>query len=303
MVELAVVICTYNPRQDYFVRVLEALKLQTLKRDQWELILVDNNSSTDLTLIYNLAWHPNGRIVKESVQGLTPARCRGIIESAAPLICFVDDDNVLRNDYLQEALLIASRHSFIGAFSGNSIPEYEGNELPVSKVNLEPLLAIRRVDRDWWSNDYFSGCKPIGAGMVIRRCIALRYVDLLSHHPERMNMDRSGKSLMSGGDSDMAMVAIDEGYGFGLFSDLYLTHLIPHVRITILYLKELSYSITFSGLLLSYFRFGSIPVIKRPWIYNYKLVNFYRRLCFSSLDRVILESRDRATRDFLDQNT
>ena len=40
--DFSVIICTHNPRSDYLRRVLDALKAQTLLREQWELLLIDN---------------------------------------------------------------------------------------------------------------------------------------------------------------------------------------------------------------------------------------------------------------------
>jgi cellulose synthase/poly-beta-1,6-N-acetylglucosamine synthase-like glycosyltransferase len=45
---VSVVIPTHNPRMDYLARVLEALRAQTLPREQWEIIVVDNGSRVSL---------------------------------------------------------------------------------------------------------------------------------------------------------------------------------------------------------------------------------------------------------------
>jgi hypothetical protein len=58
MLELSVVICAHNPRPH---RVLEALRSQTLPKQQWELLLIDNSSSDPLMAQWDLSWHPNGR--------------------------------------------------------------------------------------------------------------------------------------------------------------------------------------------------------------------------------------------------
>jgi glycosyltransferase involved in cell wall biosynthesis len=42
LLKVSVVICTHNSRRGYLVRVLDALKAQTLPREQWELLLIDN---------------------------------------------------------------------------------------------------------------------------------------------------------------------------------------------------------------------------------------------------------------------
>jgi len=40
MIPVSVIICTHNPRPDYLQRVLDALKAQTLPKENWELLLM-----------------------------------------------------------------------------------------------------------------------------------------------------------------------------------------------------------------------------------------------------------------------
>ena len=114
--ELAVIICTHNPRHDYFSRVLDALRDQTLPKDQWELIVVDNASRGTTGFGMGSLWHPNGRHVVESELGLASARRRGMREATCDVLVFVDDDNVLDSMYLAEALLIKLRWPVLGAW-------------------------------------------------------------------------------------------------------------------------------------------------------------------------------------------
>jgi len=112
---LSVIICTHNPRPDYFERCLGALKAQTLPWNQWELIVVDNRSDKPVATRIDLSWHRNSRIVREERLGLTPARLCGIQSSKAELLVFVDDDNVLDHDFLEEVLRVADEKPFLGA--------------------------------------------------------------------------------------------------------------------------------------------------------------------------------------------
>src|SRR5262245_7670464 len=75
---VSVVICTHNPRSDYLQRCLVALDRQTLSKDFWELIIVDNASTPEMAPPKALAWHPRARFVSEPKLGLTPARLCGI---------------------------------------------------------------------------------------------------------------------------------------------------------------------------------------------------------------------------------
>ena len=42
------------------------------------------------------------RVISETKQGLTPARLRGIVESKNELICFIDDDNFVEENFLAD---------------------------------------------------------------------------------------------------------------------------------------------------------------------------------------------------------
>src|SRR6266571_8013370 len=104
--QLSVIICCHNPRMDYLARVLKALKAQTLSTDNWELLVVDNTSKDPVSASHDISWHPDARHVCERKLGLTHARLRGIAESSADLLVFVDDDNLLEPDYLERAIAI-----------------------------------------------------------------------------------------------------------------------------------------------------------------------------------------------------
>ena len=119
MTELSVIICSHDPRSDYLWRVLKTLAAQTLPKESWELILIDNASANALHERYSLAWHLHGRHVREENLGLTHARLRGIAESKADILVFVDDDNLLDDQYLQHVVGIASKYPRLGAWSGN----------------------------------------------------------------------------------------------------------------------------------------------------------------------------------------
>lgn len=120
---ITVAICSHNPRPNYLARVLEALKAQTLPREAWELLLIDNASENRLAEAWDLSWHPSARHVREDVLGLTPARLRAISEAAGDVLVLVDDDNVLFPDYLEQCLTIAGEWPILVAWGGQQFPE------------------------------------------------------------------------------------------------------------------------------------------------------------------------------------
>src|SRR5437870_757728 len=98
---VSVIVCTHNPRDDYFARCVAGLESQTLPRERWELIVVDNASAAGRGPREDLSWHPFVRLLPEATLGLTPARLRGIRDATGELLVFVDDDNVLDADFLE----------------------------------------------------------------------------------------------------------------------------------------------------------------------------------------------------------
>ena len=89
---ISVVICAYNPDRLRLSRVLNALERQTLGKDCFEVLIIDNASTKPINVDMGTL---EGSIVQEPKPGLTNARLRGVCEAKAELIIFVDDDNVL----------------------------------------------------------------------------------------------------------------------------------------------------------------------------------------------------------------
>ena len=248
--ELAVVICTHNPRADFLGRALAGLKAQTLPRERWELLVVDNRSDEPVATRFDLSWHSRSRLVREDTLGLTPARLRGIRESDADLLVFVDDDNVLAQDYLELALQAAADRPYIGAWSGQCLPNFESPP-PEWTRRYWGNLCIRVFDTDRWSNmPRTPETMPAGAGLCVRQAVARRYLALHDEGARGFQLDRTGNSLVSGGDQDLSACACELGMGVGLIAALRLEHLIPPERLTADYLTRLAEGISFSATLL-----------------------------------------------------
>lgn len=254
---LSVIICTWNPQLDYLKRVLFALRYQTLPYYLWELLLIDNASDTILSSKLDLSWHFHARQIREEQLGLTKARIRGIQEARGEVLVFVDDDNVLQEDFLEITLQISKDYSLIGAWGGQVQLEFEQDPPEWTKPYWS-MLAWREFERDMWSNLHHGGILPAGAGLCVRKVVAQKYVELVHQFPRRAQLDRIGNSLTSAGDSDLALTACDIGLGTGQFKDLRLVHLIPIARLQEDYLLRLAEQMYYSGTILSSFR-GYLP--------------------------------------------
>jgi glycosyltransferase involved in cell wall biosynthesis len=275
MSNLSVIICTHNPRASYFEKVLNALKAQTLPMEQWELLLVDNASTESLCETIDLGWHFNARHIRENQLGLTPARLRSIQEAQTETLVFVDDDNVLESDYLEIALRISKDWSILGAWGGQTIPEFE-EQPPDWTKPYWGYLAVREFDRDKWSNLLHQNeTTPCGAGLCVRKVVAEKYAALVNNDPKRKNLGRRGKRLLSGEDIDLACTSCDMGLGMGLFTSLKLMHLMPTSRLSEEYLLRIVEGSTYSQVILNWLR-GQIPPV--PSLQSKLLLQIRRRL-------------------------
>ena len=284
---LSIIICTHNPRKDYLNRVLTALKSQTMKLKQWELLLIDNASEQLLSLDVDLRWHPHARHLKENKLGLTHARIKGIKEAQAEILVFVDDDNVLDSDFLEITWQISQDWSILGAWGGQIRPEFE-REPPEWTKPYWGMLAIREFDTDKWSNlVHQHETTPCGAGLCVRRIVAQKYAELVKQDRRRLSLDRKGELLTSCGDSDLAFTACDRGLGTGLFKSLKLTHLISANRVEEDYLLRLVKGITYSDIILQALR-GKFPTTPCK---SQKLFEYYCRWLMNARNRRFYDAR------------
>lgn len=252
-VSLSVVICTHNPNVSHLTRTLDALRLQTLDYDNWELLVIDNASSSSVESNHSIAWHPLGRHVREDRLGLTHARLRGISESNGETIIFVDDDNILAPDYLKNALAIGTNRPYLAAWGGSITPEFE-KEPPAWTSEYWGYVGVRPTYQSRWSNisdDW--GSTPIGAGLVVRRNVAQLYLETTINSSVAQGLGRIGRDGLGGGeDEDLVEGALKLGYGKGVFPELCLTHIIPSFRLELKYLLRLLEQTARTTTLLSY---------------------------------------------------
>lgn len=219
-------------------KTLSALKAQTLALTQWELIIVDNNSTPPVKA--DVSWHPDAVILREPVQGLTYARLSGFNAAKNGLLVLVDDDNLLHESYLQNVASIFGKHTGLGAIGGKSLPEFETTP-PSWLKEFYGNLALRDLGNEEktqsWQNLY-PAYAPIGAGMAIRKVALASYIKK-GETRQHVIADRSGTSLASGGDNDIVLEILKSGWQVGYFPQLVLHHIIPKERMAVAYLAKL----------------------------------------------------------------
>lgn len=245
--KLSVVICAHNPNPGYLTEVLYSLQTQTLSKEQWELILIDNGSATPLRNLFDLSWHPQSRIVVEEKLGLVHARVRGVQEAQHDILISVDDDTPLFPDYLEHALRIYKTYPSLGIIGGRTVPKFEQTPpewlpefyacLAIKDLGDQPI--IRQLKPGEEVKNY-----PESAALLIapkRECM-LKYIAYYQQSEDAQQLGRKGNDLASGEDNDINLFIYKSGYALGYFPELKFYHIIPAKRMSKKYLAKLQYS-------------------------------------------------------------
>ncbi len=242
--QVSVVIPTYNGA-GRLPAVLRALAEQDVAASAFELVVVDN-ASTDNTATAavedpaRLSLESRGftcRVVSEARQGALYARLRGTMEARAPLICFLDDDNIPAPDYVRRGIEALADTS-VGLLVSRVIPRWEAPPSPAI-ARRSWLFAITDNLGD---SPIDFGAKPslvpsVTAGMWVRH---EAFVTAIASQPrDTILPGRTGKALCSGEDIEIGVLIGRAGYRRVYVPQLRLMHLIPANRLHIIYLCRL----------------------------------------------------------------
>ena len=212
---LSVVVCTHNPLPHFLSSVLESLKKQTLPLTEWELLVIDNLSAPPLSERFDLSWHPNGRFIVEAKLGLTYARWTGFRESQGDPVIYVDDDNLLAPDYLEEVRRISPRVPFSGILGGQILMEFEKPPTEEEKPYTSWQLHREFSAIKWMNCVYDFADVPSGAGLAVRRSVLEAYVTKLVRDPLRQKLDRPDHRASAAGIPTSFSPASTWGWGWG----------------------------------------------------------------------------------------
>lgn len=243
--KLSVVLCTYNPNEGYLNRVLDSLKEQTLPVEQWEFILVDNNSSYGVLYQLDLSWHSNAKIINEPTQGLIHARIAGTKAASGAFIISVDDDTVLAPDYLEQTEKLTSQYPQLGIWGGRSRGEFESTP-PQWISHFNTILCVKDLGEDVQITQLKNGASlkefpPNGPFLIAysRQAFLEAFLPHFESNEQSRLLGRKGKSLASGEDNDITLAIFKAGYQVGYFPQLWFTHIIPSSRYQKDYLANL----------------------------------------------------------------
>ena len=104
---VAVIVPTFN-RAELLQRALNSVLTQDVTRGL-EVVVVDDGSADDIGRVVKSVADERVRLVRQDNGGVSRARNRGVEETDAEWVCFLDSDDVARAGWLEEMLSAASQ--------------------------------------------------------------------------------------------------------------------------------------------------------------------------------------------------
>ncbi len=236
---LSVILCTYN-RDKYLYNVLKSIAENDLDPNQYEIVLVNNNCTDNTESECQRFQHdfPNVvlRCFKETQQGLSYARNRGIQEAKGDLLVYVDDDALVNEAYLRTYADFFAQHPEADAAGGPIIPQYETSEPAWMSHYIKMLLTGYKYNgeqvKEFAPNDY-----P-GGGNAAYRAAVFQQVGLFN-----VDLGRKGNNLFASEEKDIFDKMRTAGMRIFYLPNAILYHLIPETKLSDAYLIRLSQSI------------------------------------------------------------
>lgn len=247
MTGFSVVVCTYNPDNRIFSRLIHALdQLQVPVDVPVEFIVVDNNSLQPVDekdFVKNfLQAKANRKCVKEKEPGLTAARQRGYHEARYNWLVYFDDDNEPGTAFLTELEKATRQFPEVRCWGPAEI-SVELLDTPVHAWVQQKKFYFQ--ERNWEKTNFgihaiWQSYFPYGTGLVVHRDIMTEYVRRIKDGRYSLS-DRKGKSLTSGGDLQIVLTATNLNHPAGTVHGMVVNHMIVPQKSTVNYLERQVY--------------------------------------------------------------
>jgi glucosyl-dolichyl phosphate glucuronosyltransferase len=225
MSEICVIVCSFN-RCNYLPKLLESLKTQTLSKERFEILIVDNNSTDDTMKIVNTFQDSifNLKYIFESRQGLSISRNRGMRETESPLVVYIDDDAYAEPEWLA---------SFVESFEKDDRVVCVGGPVKLDWQGEKPDWIPEKYESLFTSVDYGSeeryltaGNYLVGANMGFRK----DWLKEQGGFPE--NLGRKGYCLISGEEALIYKKVFESGNKVLYHPDAKVWHRVTNERKT-----------------------------------------------------------------------
>ena len=232
--KISAIISTFN-REQFLPGLFDSFKSQTLPAADFEVIIINNNS-TDKTESLALEFIKNNginvRYFTETNQGLSFCRNRGILEAGSELVTFIDDDALPADDFLEKTILFFDTHPDVGAAGGKILLKFTGKKPAWYNDFLSSLLGYFNYGNSTrpFKNNFFRG-----SNMTFRRSL------FDTHKPFDTRLGRKGTVLTGGEEKELFYRLKNCGVKLWYNAEAIVYHLVPTERTTVDYIRNQAY--------------------------------------------------------------
>ncbi|MBR2443032.1 MAG: glycosyltransferase family 2 protein [Rikenellaceae bacterium] len=232
--KLSIVIATYNRAAD-LVRSLESLVEQTQSVQDWECVVVNNNSKDDTEEQFArfCEQHPslNLRMVREQNQGLSWARNRGIAESRGEIVAIIDDDETVNAEFVEGYISLFEKYPEASAAGGRVVPHFMGGRPRwMSRYTERPIAGTL---------DLGSEIKPFEKGYPAGGNMAMRRSAIEELGAFDTALGRTGSNPMGGEEKEIMYRFAKAGKAIYYTPTPVIYHYIPESKLTMEYFDRL----------------------------------------------------------------
>ena len=235
----SVIFCTYN-REKYIYNAMKSIAEQDFSSQDYEIVLVNNNSTDSTESICNQFQKDYPHIVfryfLETNQGLSYARNRGVAESRGEILVFVDDDATAFDHYLSSIDILFKEHPSVRACGGPIQPVYEVTKPKWLSHYTEQLIGGALYEGDK-VKPFRNGRYPGGGNSAFRKEIFDIY-GLFN-----VELGRKGTGLIGAEEKDLYDRLTRGKEQFFYLPQMGIYHYIPEKKLTEAHFRELTYSI------------------------------------------------------------
>lgn len=143
-IRISAVICTLN-RMEYLRKAIKSLTEQTLPKERYEILIVDNRSTdgTRGVVLDEFSSVQNLRYLHEPILGLSQARNTGWQNADGKYMAYLDDDAVASSNWLEKILSVFdAAGSDIGCVGGRIVPIWKTPRTPWLPAELLSYLSV-----------------------------------------------------------------------------------------------------------------------------------------------------------------
>lgn len=225
-IRISAIICTYN-RAAYLQKAIQSLVDQTLPKEQYEIIVVDNGSTDNTKAIIEGFEHfDNLRYIYEPIIGLSKARNTGWQNAQGEYVAYMDDDAIACPEWLERIVAafdtVQPQPASVG---GKVTPIWEAERPAWLPKQREDALALV----DWGDNPKFLteehehhvGCNIAYPLQILQGCGGFS-----------TSLGRKGTNLLSNDENIVRSYVRQHNLGTYYDPEISVQHCIPAERLT-----------------------------------------------------------------------